>query len=59
MTKQAKLIFILAAVAGGALFFMRKQQAAAAVPTNNVTAPIVPDWWTFAGQWNGSVAGSN
>lgn len=55
MTKNAQLIFVLAAVAGGALFFMARRKAAAAVPTNNVTQDITPEWWTFAGQWRGSV----
>jgi hypothetical protein len=55
MTKNAKLVFILAAVAGGALFMMSRRAAAKAVPTNNVTASIQPEWWTFAGGWNGSV----
>jgi hypothetical protein len=56
MTKSHAIWAGIAIAAGLGVYAWRKAQAAKAAQVNNTTEPILPEWWTFAGNWSGSVS---
>lgn len=53
--KTSHLIVAALAVLGLAAVAKRKAAATTSAAQSPVTAPVSPDWWTYAGQWSGAV----